>query len=157
MPTYFGFSSLKNRTTAAVSSTNKTVGATTTGYYGGAANSTPSINSGKYTLIDNELVIQDLINAFNIPQGQKPGNPGYGTLIWQMLFEQNTPALESDIQDEVTRIIELDSRIVLNSVTVTSDNNTIVAQIMMALTPSNQVYDLRIKFDQESSMASLIQ
>ena len=36
----------------------------------------------KFTLIDAELIKRDLLNAFNIRQGQLPGRPSYGTVLW---------------------------------------------------------------------------
>ena len=41
----------------------------------------------KFTLVDFELVKRDLLNAFNIRQGQLPGRPEYGTVLWNYLFE----------------------------------------------------------------------
>jgi hypothetical protein len=35
----------------------------------------------KFTLLDFELIKRDLLNAFNIRQGQLVGRPGYGTVI----------------------------------------------------------------------------
>ena len=43
----------------------------------------------KFTLTDFELIKRDLLNAFNIRQGQLPGRPGYGTVLWDYLFEKD--------------------------------------------------------------------
>jgi hypothetical protein len=41
----------------------------------------------KFTLTDFALIKRDLLNAFNIRQGQLPGRPAYGTTLWDFLFE----------------------------------------------------------------------
>ena len=41
----------------------------------------------KFTLTDYDLIQRDLLNAFSIRQGELPGRPGYGTVIWNFLFE----------------------------------------------------------------------
>jgi hypothetical protein len=44
----------------------------------------------KFTAVDFDLIKIDLLNAFNIRQGELPGRPGYGTVIWNYLFENQT-------------------------------------------------------------------
>ena len=47
-----------------------------------------TINRNKqFTLVDDDLIKRDLLNAFNIRQGELVGRPGYGTIIWSFLFE----------------------------------------------------------------------
>jgi phage baseplate assembly protein W len=52
----------------------------------------------KFTLTDFELVKRDLLNAFNIRQGQLPGRPGYGTVLWDYLFEPQLEELQQAIE-----------------------------------------------------------
>ena len=49
---------------------------------------------------DFELIKQDLINHFHIRQGEKLSDPGFGTIIWDMLFEPFT----SDVQDAIVEL-----------------------------------------------------
>ena len=65
----------------------------------------------KFTLVDFELVKRDLLNALNIPQGQLPGRPGYGTLIYGYIFENQTQDTERAILAEIQRVASLDPRI----------------------------------------------
>ena len=55
----------------------------------------------KFTLTGFELVKRDLLNAFNIQQGQLPGRPGYGTIIWTYLFENQLQEVQTAIQREI--------------------------------------------------------
>lgn len=76
----------------------------------------PSKISKKYRLSDEQLVINDFINALNIPQGQKVGRPEYGTTLWSFVFEPNTTDVRVQLEAEVRRMAEMDPRIILNSV-----------------------------------------
>ena len=48
----------------------------------------------KFTLTDFDLIQRDLLNAFNIRQGQLPGRPGYGTTMYSFLFENQIEQLQ---------------------------------------------------------------
>jgi phage baseplate assembly protein W len=115
----------------------------------------PAPRSSKFQLTDEQLVIQDLINAFNIPQGSKPGNPEYGTSLWSMLFEPNTVDTQSQIEYEVRRIIAQDPRLILNTVAVTPNENSIRLDVELAILPNNVVQELTVMFDQGTNIASL--
>ncbi len=41
----------------------------------------------KFKLTDLELVKQNLFNHFNIRKGEKLMQPGFGSVIWSMMFE----------------------------------------------------------------------
>jgi len=43
-----------------------------------------------FKLYDIDLVKQDIINHFYIRKGEKLMNPDFGTVIWDLLFEQFT-------------------------------------------------------------------
>ena len=89
-------------------------------------------NSGKYTyrgfssnqttknfkLYDIALVKQDLINHFHIRKGEKLEKPGYGTIIWDMLFEPMTETNKNIIIKDVEAIVNSDPRIAIQQVTV---------------------------------------
>jgi phage baseplate assembly protein W len=132
------------------------MGIVTTGVYGGVNGGViPVVNNKKFTVVDNEAVVQDLINAFNIPQGSKPGNPSYGTSLWGLLFEPNTTIVQNQVEQEVRRIIEQDPRIIPNIIEVSFDNNTILVQVEIAISPNNEVLNLQFIFDQAAGIATL--
>lgn len=110
-----------------------------TGNNGGFGSVTQPINPGKkYKLVDNPLVIQDFVNAFNIRQGQKVGQPGYGSRLWEFVFDQNDLITQQKIQNEVERIAGLDPRIILNSVATFPQDNGILIEVEIAVAPFNQ-------------------
>lgn len=149
MATYLGFSTqnvCKAKTTNMVS-----------GSAGGPGGIRAGINWGKkFKLTDNDLVIQDLINALNIRRGTKVGQPGYGTTLWDKLFEQNTPAMQSEIEFEIRRIIGQDPRIILNLIKVYPYNNGILLELQLAVAPLNEALAIKINLNTESNTANLV-
>lgn len=118
----------------------------------GPAATKPRI-SRKFRTIDEQLVIQDFINALNIPQGQKVGNPGYGTTLWNFIFEPNTLEVRAAIEEEVRRVGTLDPRLQINSVETTSQEHGILLEVELAVTPFNNAEMLGIYFDQRAGSA----
>lgn len=110
----------------------------------------------KVRTVDDQLVIQDLLNAFNIVQGQKPGKPEYGTTLWSFIFEPNTVDVRKEIEYEISRIIATDPRIVLNSIQTTNMETGILLQAELAITPFNSPLQLSVLFDQGTKTASLM-
>jgi len=107
----------------------------------------------KVRLTDEQLVIDDFINALNIPQGQKPGKPSYGTTLWSFIFEPNTIDVQQELSAEVSRIAALDPRINLNSVSVSTQDSGILVELELAIIPFNQAQSFSIFFDPTTSTA----
>jgi len=81
--------------------------------------------SNGFNLYDHELIKQDIINHFHIRQGEKIGDPGFGCIIWDILFEPFTPALQAAIIENVTFIINYDPRVQAENVIVDSQDSGI--------------------------------
>ena len=110
----------------------------------------------KFTLTGFELIKRDLLNAFNIRQGQLPGRPGYGTVIWDFLFEPQLEAVARNIEREVQRVAAQDPRIVINSVQTFPQDNGILIQIELEGVPSTDAERLNIFFDLEQRNATFV-
>lgn len=149
MPTYIGFSTInadKPKTTNA-----------RPGIDAGAGSTINSIVYGKkFRMVDNQLVIQDLVNALNIPIGQKVGQPGYGTTLWSFIFEPNNFDTQKRIETEVRRVASLDPRLTLNYVQVYPRDNGILIEVEMAVSPFNQALVLNVFFNQSISRAYIV-
>ena len=89
----------------------------------------------KFTLVDFELVKRDLLNALNIQQGQLVGRPGYGTQIWNYIFENQTQDTERAILAEIQRIASLDPRIYLESADMYPQENGILIELQVTMVP----------------------
>jgi phage baseplate assembly protein W len=108
----------------------------------------------KFTLVDFELVKRDLLNAFNIQQGQLVGRPGYGTVIWSYLFENQTQDTERAILAEINRVAGLDPRIYIESAELFPQDNGILVQIALTMVPGQTTQFLTLYFDQQTRTAS---
>ena len=110
----------------------------------------------KFTLTDFELIKRDLANAFNIQQGELPGKPEYGTVIWSYVFENQTQETEAGILQEVQRVAGGDPRIFVQDAQVYPQDNGILIEVFVQVIPSQTAERLAIFFDQETRRASYI-
>ena len=110
----------------------------------------------KFTLTDFELIKRDLLNAFNIRQGQLPGRPAYGTVLWDFLFENQLEELQSSIVTEVQRVAGGDPRIYISDTQVFPQENGILIQIELQVIPSDNAQRVSIFFDLQQRSASYV-
>jgi phage baseplate assembly protein W len=110
----------------------------------------------KFTLVDDALIKRDLLNALNIRQGQLVGRPGYGTALWDNLFENQTNETEAAITREIQRVAGGDPRLQITEVDIFPQENGILIQILLTIVPSTDAERLSIFFDQQTRNASYI-
>ena len=110
----------------------------------------------KFTLVDMDLIKRDLLNAFNIQQGQLVGRPGYGTVIWNYLFENQTQETERSIVQEVERVAGGDPRLYISNVELFPQQNGILIQIELVMVPGQNAELLSVFFDQQTRTASYV-
>jgi phage baseplate assembly protein W len=148
MPTYIGFSTIganEPRTTNA--STGIDVGT------GGVLK--PTIPGKNYLIVDEALVIRDFVNALNIQQGQKVGNPGYGSTIWSYIFEPNDADTRLKLENEIRRIGNNDPRLIINTVKSYAQENGILLEVELAIAPFNNAEILNVFFNNLTNTATL--
>ena len=112
--------------------------------------------SKKFTLTDFELIKRDLSNALNISQGTLPGKPGYGTMIWSYVFENQTPETVQAILAELQRVAGGDPRIYISDANVYPQENGMLIELQVQVVNSSRAERLAIFFDQETRRASYI-
>ena len=110
----------------------------------------------KFTLTDFELIKRDLLNAFNIRQGQLPGRPAYGTTLWDFLFENQLEDLQTNIVTEIQRVAGGDPRIYISDTQVYPQENGILLEIQLAVVPSTEAERLSIFFNLQQRSASYV-
>lgn len=146
MAQYLGFSTIdanKPKTTNAPG-----------GVDGGVGSILNGINPGKkFKLTDQNLVIRDFINALNIRQGEKVGQPSYGTALWNFVFEPNTPDMQFALDNEIRRVASQDPRILIDYVKAYPQENGILMEVQMAIQPYNQALLLSVFFDSTTNKA----
>ncbi len=148
MPTYIGFSTIG-------ANEPKTTNAST-GIDGGTGGVLqPTIPGKKYRLVDEALVVRDFINALNIQQGQKVGNPGYGSIIWSFIFEPNDAQTQFRLENEIRRIANGDPRLIINTLKSYPQENGILLEVELAIAPFNNAEILNVFFNNLTNTATL--
>jgi len=110
----------------------------------------------KFTLLDFELIKRDLLNAFNIRQGQLPGRPGYGTILWDYMFENQIEAVQQGIIDEVQRVAGGDPRIYISQVNVYPQLNGVLIELQLQVVATSNAEILNIFFNQIQRNATYV-
>jgi phage baseplate assembly protein W len=148
MPSYIGFSTINANKPQSTQ--------LSTGSSGGVGSvMQPIVYGKKYRALDEQLVIQDFINALNIPQGQKVGNPAYGTTLWSFVFEPNTSDVQSQLVNELTRVANSDPRLILNSVKAYPQENGILIEVEIAIAPFNNAQFLNVFLNNQTNTAAV--
>jgi len=110
----------------------------------------------KFTLTDFALIQRDLLNAFNIRQGELPGRPGYGTVLYDYVFENQVEQLQQQIRDEVQRVAGGDPRLIINDIQVFPQENGILIQLEITVVNTTNAEILSIFFDEQTRNASYV-
>jgi len=110
----------------------------------------------KFTLTDFALIQRDLLNAFNIRQGELPGRPGYGTVLYDYVFENQVEQLQQQIRDEVQRVAGGDPRLIINDIQVFPQENGILIQLEIIVVNTTNAQILSIFFDEQTRNASYV-
>jgi phage baseplate assembly protein W len=114
--------------------------------------STLSADTENYSLYDLSLIQQDLLNHFNVRQGERLMNPTFGTIIWDLLFEPLTEDLKGLILENVNQIINYDPRVTADNVIVTAYESGIQIECFLTYLPYNISQSLQLRFDQENGL-----
>jgi len=110
----------------------------------------------KFTLVDFELIKRDLLNYFNIRQGEKVGRPDVGTTMWNLLFEPQTEQTANLVIEEMQRIVGQDPRIFLASADAYPQVNGILVELEIQTVQGTNAERLSVFFDQQTRNASYI-
>ncbi len=149
MATYLGFS------------TQNVCNPKTTNMSSGSADGPGGIRRGiswgnKFALTDAQLVIQNFINALNIRLGTKVGQPGYGTRLWDFVFEPNNAPTQLQIENEIRRVASQDPRLQLAELISYTYENGILLEIQCAILPFNQPITTKISLNRATQRATLL-
>jgi phage baseplate assembly protein W len=110
----------------------------------------------KFTLVDFDLIKVDLLNAFNIRQGELVGRPGYGTVLWNYLFENQTQETQQLIYNEIQRVCAGDPRVYISGIQMFPQQNGLLVQVGLAVVPSTNAQLLSIFFNQQQRSATYV-
>ena len=110
----------------------------------------------KFTLVDFDLIKVDLLNAFNIRQGELVGRPGYGTILWNYLFENQTQETQQLVYNEIQRVCGGDPRVYISGIQMFPQQNGLLVQVGIAVVPNTNAQLLSIFFDQQQRTATYV-
>jgi len=110
----------------------------------------------KFTLTGFELIMRDLLNAFNIRQGQIPGRPGYGTVLWDYLFENQLEDVQAGIEREIQRVAGGDPRIYISDIQTYPQENGILIEIELQVVGTTNAERLSLFFDLQQRNATYV-
>ena len=148
MATYYGFSTQEINVKRSLTQYGQDSGV-------GTITQQPKIGK-KFRLVDEQLVLRDFLNAFNIKQGNKVGQPDYGTNIWDYVFDPNVSEVISSIEQEVRRVASLDTRIILNDIAAFPWENGVLIEVQMAFQPFNNPVEFGFLLDKQSQTAQAV-
>jgi phage baseplate assembly protein W len=112
--------------------------------------STIETNSKQQQFADIPLIKRDLLNHFNTIPGQRVMMPTFGCSIWNLLFEPFDDAVRDAIVAECTKVINAETRVVLQSITVNEFNQGIIVQMELIYQPYNVLDSFSVEFDRRA-------
>lgn len=120
--------------------------------YKGFSTSDPKSMSTK--IYDFDLIKQDILNQFNVRQGEMIMNPGYGTIIWGLLYEPFTDSLKQLIADDVNRILNSDPRVIPVNIDIIEDEYGFMMDVTLKSVITNQVDNMSMAFNKTVGLTS---
>lgn len=90
-----------------------------------------------YSIYDGDLVKRDLLNEFYTRLGERAMRPEFGSIIWDLIMDPNTPDVESSIQEDVEKIINRDPRANLLDTRILVLDHTVRIEIDLIFVPTN--------------------
>jgi len=108
-----------------------------------------------YTVTDFEIIKQDLSNALNIRQGEMPGRPDVGTIMWSYIYEPQNAQTSKAVITEIQRVVAQDPRIEVADINVFSQENGILVELEVQTIQGQDARMLTVFFDNQTQRASL--
>lgn len=115
--------------------------------------STVNPESTSFQQFDISLIKQNLLNHFNIRQGEKLSDPRFGCIIWDALYEPLTTELQEAITTNVTNIVNYDPRTKASGVNVTEYESGLQIEATILYRDYNISENLRMQFDKDIGLA----
>jgi phage baseplate assembly protein W len=111
-------------------------------------------SKNNFKLYDIELVKRDLLNHFYIRKGEKLENPNFGTVIWDLLFENFTPEIKDLIVKDVEQIINHDPRTSVSAVSIDTTEQGIRIEAEIVYLQFNVSERMTFNFDKTNNIVN---
>jgi len=113
--------------------------------------STVDKNRAPYTLTDTDLIKRDLLNHFYTKRGERIMRPTFGSIIWDMLMEPDSPTLQEDIKEDIERIVNLDPRVTLENTILYINDQSIRAEVIIKYYNIDQAETLFLEYSKRNA------
>lgn len=106
-------------------------------------------NVGNTQLFDFDLIKQDILNHFNTKKGERLMNPGFGSLIWDLLMEPLTDQTRELLKNDISTICTSDPRVTPIQMDLTEFETGYILELTLALNNTDQSSSMKLMFDQK--------
>lgn len=103
--------------------------------------------SAPYTLEDADIVKQDLLNEIFTRKGERVMRPNYGSIVWDLLMDPNTPELRDRIDTDMRRIVDRDPRVEILALDIYVLDHTIRVEMRLSFQDLDNEDILYLNFD----------
>ena len=109
----------------------------------------------RFHLTDFDLVKQDLYNHLHIRKGEKLHSPNFGTIIWDLVFDELSAEIKLSIENDLNAVVNHDPRVSAESLIITEYENGLQIFIELRMLETNELEKLTIQFDRRNRTSSI--
>jgi len=101
-------------------------------------------------IYDFDLIQQDIINIFQTRRGERVMDPGFGTMIWEMIYEPFTNDVKQRISDDITNILNYDPRVAPTRVNISEAEYGLLLEATLYYKQLDLTQDIKLGFNKDS-------
>ena len=101
-------------------------------------------------IYDFDLIQQDIINIFQTRRGERVMDPGFGTMIWEMIYEPFTNDVKQRISDDITNILNYDPRVAPTRVNISEAEYGLLLEATLYYKQLDLTQDMKLGFNKDS-------
>lgn len=117
--------------------------------------STLNPNNYGFKLYDFELIKQDIFNHFNTRKGSRVMNPGFGTIVWDLLMEPLTDRIRELLTEDIETICNFDPRVYPLQININEYEKGFLVEITLQMKNTNEQANMKLVFDQTIGLSVL--
>jgi len=117
--------------------------------------STVDVRFGNVVLEDIALSKRDLLNHFYTRKGERLGQPEFGSILPDLVFEPLDDLVIDLVEDDVRDIIDNDPRWILNNLDVRVGTHSITCVVNLTYRDTATVDELYLEFTAETEEENL--
>lgn len=107
-----------------------------------------------FNLMDVDLIKQNLINMLHIRPGDLIGQPSFGCIAWDCLFEQLDDITLQRVGDNIASIINSDPRVSVNDISVERGTHAIKVSCDLTYIGTDVSERMEMDFDERNNIIS---